>query len=141
VLESVVEIGAHGTGLAGHGESRLYLAENLRLAQHQGVEPAGHPHHMGNGLILAQVVNAGHQIFQRQPLVIRQPAQQAGIAAVAEGVNLGAIAGGEDHHLIKARCLAGVIQHLRDFFRRKRHPFPQCYGSGVMIDAQHGKMH
>jgi hypothetical protein len=38
-LEQAPEQRADGAGLAGHGVGRFHLAENLRFAQHQRVEP------------------------------------------------------------------------------------------------------
>ena len=75
-LEQLVQRGAHGTGVFGGAHGVFHLAQNLRLAQHHGVESAGHPKGMARGLVVLQRVRMGAQHRQRDAAVVRQPGQR-----------------------------------------------------------------
>ena len=79
------------------GVGRFHLAENLRLAQHQRVQPRGHAHHVTNGSIVFMDISAGTQLIEAQVVVVRQPFQHAVCRKVVLlYIELTAIAGGED---------------------------------------------
>ena len=76
---------------------RFHLAENLRLAQHQRIQPRGHAHHVTNGSIVFMDISAGTQFIEAQVMVVRQPFQHAVCRKVVLlYIELTAIAGGED---------------------------------------------
>ena len=91
------------------GEGVLHLAENLRLAQHHGVEPGGHAERMLDGVLVrdgdtgsGSTVVAGRAGDSRR--TIRPPA--AVVAGSEPAVNLGAVAGGKDGRLARRRRCA-----------------------------------
>ena len=51
-LEQTLQRPLHRLGLLGMGVGLLDLPQDLRLSQHQGVEPAGHPHQMADRLLV-----------------------------------------------------------------------------------------
>ncbi|MNL07970.1 hypothetical protein D3C87_1286700 [compost metagenome] len=53
-----------GAGLAGHGVGRFHLTENLRLAQHQRVEPGGDAHHVTNCRIIFMHISTRAQLIE-----------------------------------------------------------------------------
>jgi hypothetical protein len=55
---------ADGAGLAGHGVGRFHLTENLRLAQHQRVEPGGDAHHVTNCRIIFMHISTRAQLIE-----------------------------------------------------------------------------
>lgn len=74
-LEQTAKQRADGASLAGHGVGGFHLAEDLRLAQHQRVEPCGDAHHVTNCRILFVHICTGAQVLEIQMVIIGQPAQ------------------------------------------------------------------
>ncbi len=69
-LEQTPEQRPDGAGLTRHGVGRLELAENLRLAQHHRIQPAGHAHHVAHRVMVAVHVGTGAQLFDAQAVVV-----------------------------------------------------------------------
>lgn len=58
-------------------EQRLFdLPQDLRLAEHQRIQPACHPHQMTDSLIILMPVKAGHQFLRVDVVIAAQPVNQ-----------------------------------------------------------------
>jgi hypothetical protein len=105
-LEQLVQRGAQRAGFVGQAHRLLHLAEDLRLAQHHGIEPAGHAEGVPRGVVpvhhvgmLAQVLGA-HAALLGQPVQRRLQQRRHAVAGrrrcAQRQVQLGAVAGGDD---------------------------------------------
>ncbi len=93
VLEQSRQLLADGPGALGVAVGVLELAENLRFAQHHGVEPAGHPEDVAQCRVVVQLEQ---RVRERGVQVVRivQPFLQAPPACIVRHyVELGAVAG------------------------------------------------
>lgn len=141
-LEQAPEQWPDGAGLTRHGVGGLELAENLRLAQHHRVKPAGDAHHVPNRVLLAVHVGAGAQFVDTQAMIVGQPLQHF-IAAqlILLQVQLAAVAGRED------RCLAAgcqptqLLQRLDQLLRGESNALAHLYRGGLVVDTEGDKGH
>src|SRR5690606_24777249 len=109
--------------------------------EHQGIESAGDTDHMGDGLVPLAVVGAAGKGLHGGALVVGQPAQQVAVTGLRGGVDLGPVAGGEDHQLVDAEGFAGIVEGIHHGFRGEGHLLPHIDGRAVVIDAENGKLH
>ncbi len=141
-LEQAPQQRTDGTGLAGHGIGRLELTKDLWFAQHHGVQPRGHAHHVPyRGLVLVQI-DAGAQIFQGDPVVLGEPGQhglrQTGLQLQIE---FAAIAGGENRRFATVGGLLQLAQGFDRLLRSESHTFAHLNRGGLVIDAEREKGH
>ena len=127
-LEQAPEQRADGAGLAGHGVGRFHLAENLRFAQHQRIEPRGDPHHVTNCRIIFVHISARAQLIEAQMVIIGQPAQHdVSRKVILFYIKLAAIAGGEDRSFAAVGESAELLQGLHQLLRGKGHALADVY--------------
>jgi hypothetical protein len=99
-LEQLVQRGAHGAGVFGGAHRVFHLAQDLRFAQHHGVEAAGHAKGVAGDLVALQRVGMRAQQGGRNAAVVRQPLQRVVQVGVVTGtVDFSAVAGGEQGRL------------------------------------------
>ena len=141
-LEQTAEQRADGAGLTRHGVGGLELAENLRLAQHHRVEPAGYAHHVPHRVLLAVHVGAGAQFVDAQAVIVGQPLQHV-IAAqlILLQVQLAAVAGGEDRCLAAGRQPTQLLQRLDQLLRGESNALAHLYRGGLVVDTEGDKGH
>ena len=85
------------------------LAEDLVLAEHGRVEPGGHLEQVGDRGVVVLAVEVRVEIVGVQPAELAEEVADVAVGAVeplGDGVDLGAVAGGEHHDL--ADVLAGT---------------------------------
>ena len=132
-----VQIGRGRVGL-------LHLAEDLRLADDERIEPGGDPEQVAGGVGFAAGVDVRPQIVGRHGAGRRQEAGHRLVAvleAVAGRVELGPVAGREQHHFAERR-IAGQRRHrLAEIAGGERQPLAQVDGRGVMADAEDQESH
>ena len=141
-LEQLVERGAQRTRMLGCAHCVLHLSQNLRLAQHHRVQPAGNAESMAGDRAVFQRVRMRAQHFAADTAAVRQPVQRVvHRGMVASAVNLGAVAGGNDGgfdtpvRIVLAQRLAQAVQRRRDLIERERETTAQIERRGVVIDA------
>ena len=145
--EQPAQFTAHRTGLVGDGIGGLELAKYLRLPQHHGVQAAGDLHNMLQRLFRLEVVGRAAQFLRRQVVVAGHPVGElqglvGGLDALRhDGVQLGAIAGGQDDHLLYPTRLTGVGQGFTHLLRRKGDTLAHLDGGRVVVDTQGDQVH
>jgi len=145
-LKGPVEPGAGMAMLAGQLIRLFKLAQNLRFPEHHRIQPAGHAEKMLDALRLAQRVNppdlrVGAILGRQQEFP--QPGQGAGRLPRRGGVDLNAVAGGQDDRLISGARASQRLQRRRHARRVKRKALPHRHRRGMMTQAKdenrHGK--
>jgi hypothetical protein len=95
--------GPGAAGLGGDAVGLLHLAEDLRLAEHGRIEAAGDREGVADRQLVVELVQAAVRAFAEM-VVLVEPfphARQALLGAPA--VELGAVAGRDDQHLVHLR--------------------------------------
>ncbi len=149
-LEQLVQVGAKRAGFTGGAYRILQLAQDLGLAQHHRIQPAGHAERMAHGFGLRQRVQVGSELAGRHVMVLRQPAQRVLEASRARyqhiggAVDLGAVASGKDGGF--GAVFAGQVgaqgaQGGFDLLKRKRHSLAQRDGRRGVIDTDREQLH
>ena len=124
LLEQGVERGADGALTLGQRERVLDLAEDLALPDHHRVQAGGDGEGVGHRTLVEVDRAAGLQLGHRQPAGLGERVGGVGQRAVEagdRGVDLGAVAGGQDHRLVDV--LAGQ-QLVAELGRRPPRPGP-----------------
>ena len=117
VAEQQVERGAGGALLAGALPGLLHLAEDLALAEHGRVEPGGDPEEVGDGRRVVVDVEVVAEVLGGQERDLGEEVADVLVGAVeplGDGVDLGAVAGGEHDRLGHVRAGDEVVQGLRE---------------------------
>ncbi len=150
-LEQLIQVRAQRAGFGGGAHRVFHLAEDLRLAQHHGIEPAGHAEGVAHGLRLPQRIHVGRQFAGVDVVVVGQPADGVlvggvfGQVAVGRAVELGAVAGGEDGGLGRAlavrQMLAQRAQRGLELLERKRHLLAQGKRRRMVVDSEGEQLH
>ena len=135
LLEGAVQRAAEAAGAARVAPGLLHLAEDLRLAQHQRVQPGRHPEQVAHRVGLVVAIQVGVQVVAGA-LLAGQPVGQRIGAVVAAGVDLGAVAGGQQHRLLHAGLRAQRLQRPRQRVRAERHRLAQGNRRGLVVDAE-----
>ena len=96
-LEQLVQRGTQRTGLVRHPNGVFHLSQNLRLTQHHGIQPAGHPKRVAGHQAVFQRVGMGAQEARGHAAGLRQPVHRVFHGLLVTGaVNFCAVAGGDD---------------------------------------------
>ncbi|RMR97186.1 hypothetical protein ALP74_200479 [Pseudomonas coronafaciens pv. garcae] len=126
-----------GAGFTGNGIRGLHLAENLRLAQHQRVQPRGHAHHVAHGSIILVNIGTGTQLFQAEVMVIGKPGQNTVCREVIMlDIQLAAVARRQDRSLTAFGQTAELLQRLDQLFGGKCHALANVDRGGLMVDTE-----
>ena len=99
-LEQLVERGAQSACVRGGAYRVFHLTQNLRLAQHHGIEAAGDAEGVARGMLVLVAVAVFPQRMGFHAPGLGQPVQ--GLRHVLEAtraIHLGAVAGGENRRL------------------------------------------
>ena len=142
MLEQLVEQLADGAGLLGGAVGLFDLPEDLRFAQHQGVEAAGDAQDVAHRLTVGVGIDVGRDLLCAEAVEVLEPLHHRRLVfALQPAIDLGAVAGGEDGRLLyHARC-GQLLQGLRHRLRGERHPFPYLYGGGAVVQAKGEQCH
>ena len=124
------------------GVGLLDLPQDLRLPQHQGVEPAGHPHQVANRLLVLMLVDGGDHLGRIQTVETLQPLQHLLALPLRQAaVKLGAVAGRDDHRLAYTGLGDQLTQGAIDAVRAEGDPLPQGDTGGVVVDSEGKQTH
>ena len=133
LLEITRQPGTEHTTVVGMGVGITHLAENLRLTEHQRIEPAGHPHHMAQGILITVLVHRPTQGGIRQLLVTGQPAGKIRRGAFCQAIDFGAITGRQHRHFLHPGLLTQLAQRRVQCRPGQRYPLTQRnIGGGVV---------
>ena len=136
-LEQAVEDGTGGAGFERGMIGGFDLPENLGLAEQHGIQAADDPAKMVGGIHLDLVIEVGRDAGVKA-LALGEPDFELGHRQLGIGrgeVELGAVAGGNDHALRglrQERQLGGRLPQPR---RAHGEFFPHLYRRGPMIQA------
>ena len=141
-LEQALQGSFHRIRLLGVGVGLLDLPQDLRLPEHQGVEAAGHPHQVPHRFLVLVPVDGGEHLARLQRVEPLQPVQHLlPLPLLQAAIELGAVAGGDDHRLADARLLHQLTQGAIDAVRAKGDPLPQGDTGGVVVDSEGKQTH
>ena len=138
--------GAGGLLFLGEGPGLLHLGDDLRLSEHHAVEPGGDAEEMVDGGL---VVLAGeHRREQRRidtPALGEEidelPRGRWRTVVFAGGIELDAVAGGEEHPFAARETLAEAAQGLGRLFGGEGEPLPQLHGHRPVGSPHEGERH
>jgi hypothetical protein len=141
VLQEPGQLLARRAGLLGLAVSLFQLAQDLRFAEHHGVEPTGHAKDMPNRfLALQREQGVGKTLVQ--VAVIVQPVLQALAAAIrSHHVEFRAVAGREQHRLVDALDVRQARQGLADLVTREDHLLANFDRCRVMVQPEYLQPH
>ena len=136
-LEQLVERGAEAARSLGGAHGILHLAQDLRLAQHHAVQPAGHAEGMArHGVVLKRVGVVAKRVLGHIAGAGQPCERVVDIDAVARAVHLGAVARGDDGCFgMLRKSLAQAVQGRTHLVDRKREAAAQIQRCGVVVDA------
>ena len=135
-MQEAVEDGAGALALPRLGVGGLELAEDLRLAEYEGIEARRHAEQVAHGFIVFILVEVRLQ-FVHAAAAGRGPAFEgaaAGGVAVAHHEHFHAVAGGEDEGFADAFAV-GHGPRFRRAEIGEREFFTHLHGGGAVIDA------
>ena len=128
---------AGGAGLAGGLERGLDLAQDLRFAEHHRVEPTRYPQQVfypGQVLVVVQV--GGHAV-PRQAVKVAEPLPHPRLGLGShDGVDLGAVASGQNQRFLNPRLLAQATQRPGDDIGPEGQALADLDRRGLVIQPQ-----
>ena len=134
-LKKLVEQQSERTGRFGGAHRALELAQNLRLAQHHRVEPAGDAKGVFDRKFLWQLIQMRFEVVDLELVKIGQPLHGlpwfGGIT-----VDFGAVAGRDDGRLFDRVAFDQVAQSLHHVFGAKYHLLAQRQRRGMVVDTE-----
>ena len=137
LLEEALQHAADGAGFFAEVVGLFELAEDLRFAEDERVQPAGDAVDVADGIAVAVVEGDGGEGFRRGVFGSREPLCEAGGVA-ADGVDFAAVAGGEQRDFARAAGFAAVGKGGQGFFRGEGEFFALGGVGGVVVDAEGG---
>ena len=120
----------------------LDLAQDLRLADHHGIETRRNPKQVMNRLLVGQVVKMRGDLTERDAPALAQKAVHRGLVPVLRGDgDLDAVAGGENHALGDAVAAHQAAQGRRERVGIERQLLPHFHGRRFVIDPGDQESH
>jgi len=142
VLQQAVQRRLQRVRLARKLVGILHLAEDLRLAQHHRIQPGGDAEQVARRVLLVVAVQELVQLAGSQTMVAAQPRQRQLLGAGGHAhVQLGAVAGGQDHRLLHAGFLLQFVQGGGGGFGVERHLFAQGDRRGEVVEPEGDQRH
>jgi hypothetical protein len=139
-LEQFIERGAGTAGFLRHAVRILQLTQNLRLAEHHGIESRGDVEGVLDGLLFPVNVQAGSEV-QSIAVMPFEPIRQVRAARGAGPVHFGAVASGQDHDLRDPSFLPQRAQGGEQSLLAERDLFAQRDRCGLVIEAEDTEWH
>jgi len=137
MLEQPLQLAAQPHVLARNLIGILELTENLRLAQHHGIEPRGDTHQMAGRFTLVIVIGATEQLLRRHAMEGAQPLEQLALAIGHRyAVELGAVAGRQHRGFAHVGQGPQLRQRGLELRRREGDTLAHVDRGGLVIDTQ-----
>ena len=140
-LQHLVQVAADRPRGARRQVTALYLAQDLGLANHHGVETAGHAEEMAHGILLPVLINMRRQQLGIDVEIVADKVQQVGRVRLLAGEQLDPVAGGENHSLQHPRRLHQGARRLLQLLRPNGQPLAQLDGRGLVVQPQQDDIH
>ena len=139
-LEQLVEQRSERAGGFGDASRLFHLAQDLRLADHHGIEARGDAERVPHGFGLRKRIEIGFQLPRLDAVIAREPLERR-LRLAQRAVKLGAIAGGENRSFLD-RLAGGQLRKRRtQTLGVKRHPLSDGERSGMVIQTEREKLH
>ena len=139
-LEQLVEQQTHGAGAFGGTHCILELAEDLRLADHHGVQTAGNAKRVLDRAFLRQSVEERLDLL-RLELVIRRHPFNCGARLFGVTIDFGAIARRNDSRFLHRPPRHQIVQRPHQTLSMKNHLLAHVQRSCLMVQAYGEKLH
>src|SRR5690606_16139263 len=139
LLEQTVELAAKAAGAARGGPGVLDLAQDLRLAQHQRVQPGRDPEQVAHRVAAGVPVQVAVQALANAGgvgRVGRQPVGQRAAVVVGDGVDLGAVAGRQQRGFMHPWQCPKRRQRRHRRIAGKRDALAQADRRGLVVEAE-----
>src|SRR5207302_10215401 len=130
-----------GADRPSRGISFLYLAEDLRLAKHHGIEACGHTKYVPNRILLAIFIEMPFKLVEIELEIIAEESPQVPAPVLQVRDQFHPVAGREDHSLFNPRVLCELPARLRQTPFRYGQPLTYLHGRAVVIYADQLEFH
>ncbi len=141
VLEHPAQLAVDQPRLVGAGVGLAQLAENLRFAEHHGIQAAGHPHQVLQGFFVPVGIKDPPQGLHRHAPGLRQPLPEIRRFAVDQAVHFGTVAGGQQRRFADTGKLAQGNQGVIRLSGGKCQLLAQLHIRGGVINADCDEIH
>ncbi len=120
----------------------LDLAEDLRLAEHEGVQSRRDPHQVAHGLRAPADIEMWAHLPQIDALMAAEPADHhLGIGMGQPCVDLRAVARGDDCHLLGPGLRLGMVERLPEGVLVERQALADSDRCCVVVESDCEKWH
>ena len=143
-VQQAVQPAAERAAILGGGVGGLELAQDLRLADHHGIQAGGHAEQVMDGVAAFVPVEVRLDGVGTDGLVIGQEGIDDGLrvgAVVGGDRDLHAVAGGEDHGFADALARFQVGQRRRQGVFAEGQAFAHLDGCGLVAHAGDQQLH
>ena len=123
-----------GAGAARRPVRELELPEDLWLAQHHGVQPAGDAHHVAHGAIRLVGIHMALKLAGAETVVALEPVLDCRVAASPQAkIQIRPVAGGEDGRFLDAFTGVQLAQRAGQLFGAEHDPLAHADGRRLMV--------
>ena len=142
LLKKPVQDFAGGAGLVRRREGAFHLSENLRLAQHHGIEAGRHAERVPHRVPVGVQIQVRFNVVRRQTVKLAEPLERlAAVVVIEAAIHLGAVAGGENRGFVHAGLFGNFAQRLRQLLGRERRLFADGNRRGLVVNAEGDEVH
>jgi len=144
MLEEPLQRESERAGRVGMLVGRLHLAEDLRFAQHHGIEAAGHAQRVQYRFVVLVPIEVGFEFVAPDAVEAAQPVEHSLLPAgvLFPEVDLGAVAGRENRRLGDLYTAVQRIQRLPELNLVHGEALADLYRRSPVVDSegeQHGR--
>ena len=143
-VEQPVQDRADRTDVRGGGVRLFHLAEDLRLADDEGVEPGGDPEQVSRRVEVGELVDVRRQRGSIDAVELGDEPYQLGacaVALIACGIQLGAVTGRQDDGLAARQPRCQLAQRHVEPARVEVDPLAQLHRRRPMTDSDQEEVH
>ncbi len=119
----------------------LYLAQDLRFADHHRIQAGGDTEDVLDGFQLLVFEDVGFVFAAAETEVFAHEALQVAGILLGAGKDLHPVAGGDDHRLLHALHGSQLAQGIGQARLRNRKTLPHVHWRGLVVDPQYEEIH
>src|SRR5882672_4827777 len=139
-LKEFVEERSERAGRLGDASRLLHLAQDLRFADHHGVEAGGDAERVAYGFAVGEGVEIGLQLLWLDAVVAGEPLER-GLRFAQRAVELGAIAGRKDCNFLDRFAQSQFRKRRSKALGLKHHSLADRERSGLVVQSEGEKLH